>query len=60
MSDLSYVIKDAINVSPTEVKLQVENNNIMVGLSWLGASLVFFALFGAGLLEIIKRFTFGE
>jgi len=58
MSDLSYVLKDAIEISPPEVQLQIKNSNIMTGLGWIGIGLPFLIAGLTGFLEIIKYFVF--
>jgi hypothetical protein len=58
INDSTYVLKDAIEVSPPEVTLQIENNSIMLGLAWAGAGLVIAAIGISGLLEILKHFAF--
>jgi len=58
VGDLSYVLKDAIEISPPEVSLQIKNSNIMTGLAWIGVGLPFLVAGLTGLLDIIKHFTF--
>jgi hypothetical protein len=58
MSDTTYVLKEAIEVSPPETQLQIENNSIMSGLAWIGLSLPFLLAGLTGLLEIIKHYAF--
>jgi hypothetical protein len=57
VGDTNYVLNDYIEVAPSETVLQIQNNNIMVGLSYVGIGL---APFLAGLLlfiEFLKPFT---
>lgn len=58
MSDLSYVLKEVIEISPPETLLQIKNNNIMSGLAWIGISLPFLIAGLTGLLEIFKHYAF--
>ena len=58
MSDLSYRIQDAIEVSPPETLIQIKNNNIMTGLGWIGIGLPFLIAALTGWLEILKHFAF--
>jgi len=58
MSDLSYVLKEAIEVSPPETLLEIQNRNIMSGLGWIGLGLPFLIAGLTGLLEILKHYTF--
>lgn len=58
MTDLSYVIKDAIAVSPPEVLRQIESNNIMTGLGYIGIGIAPLIAGLVGLLEILKHFAF--
>lgn len=57
LGDTNYVLNDYIEVAPTETLLQIQNNNIMVGLTYVGIGL---APFLAGLLlfiEFLKPFA---
>lgn len=58
MSDLSYVLKDVIEISPPETLLQIKNNNIMSGLAWIGIGLPFLIAGLTGFLEIFKHYAF--
>ncbi len=51
--DTSYMLKEAIDISPPETLLQIENNNIMKGLGWVGISLPFLIAGLNGILNII-------
>lgn len=39
MGDRSYVIKDAVHISPPEALISLNNNNIMMGISKIGLAL---------------------
>ena len=58
MTDLSYAIKDAITVSPPEVMKQVESNEIMTGLGYIGIEIAPLVAGLVGILEILKHFAF--
>jgi hypothetical protein len=58
MSDLSYVIDDVISISPPEVLKQIENNNIMTGLGYIGIGVAPLVAGLVGILEIFKHFAF--
>jgi len=58
MSDTSFVLKDAIEVSPPETTLQIKSNNIMSGLGWIGIGFPFLLAGLAGMMEIIKHYAF--
>lgn len=58
MGDRNCAIKEAIEISPPEVLIQVNNANIMTGLAWIGVSLPFLIAGLTGLMEIIKHYAF--
>ncbi len=58
MTDLTYLIKDVIAISPPEVLKQIENNNIMTGLGYIGIGIGPLVAGLVGILEIFKRFAF--
>ena len=58
MSNISYILQDAIEVSPPEALIQIKNNNIMTGLGWIGIGLPFLIVALTGWLEILKHFAF--
>jgi hypothetical protein len=58
MSDISWVLQNAIAISPPEINLQVKTNNIMSGLGWIGIGLPFLFAGLAGIMEIIKHYAF--
>lgn len=58
MSDLSYVLKEAIEISPPEINLQIKNNNIITGLGIIAVGLVPLVVGLGGLLEILRRLAF--
>jgi hypothetical protein len=60
LGDTNYVLSDYIEVAPPETLLQIQDNNIMVGLTYVGIGL---APFIAGLLlfiEFLKPFARGR
>ena len=58
MSDLSYVLKEAMEVSPPEVLLQIKNNNSITGLSYIGIGVAPLIAGLVGISEILKHFAF--
>jgi hypothetical protein len=58
MTDLSYIIEDVITISPPEALKQIENNNIMTGLGYIGIGVAPLVAGLVGILEIFKHFAF--
>ena len=58
MGDRNFAIKNAIEISPPEVLIQLENTNVMRGLSYIGISIPFFIAGINALMEILKRYIF--
>jgi hypothetical protein len=58
MSDLSYVLKEAIDISPPEINLQIKNNNVITGLGVIAVGLVPLVVGLGGLLEILRHLAF--
>lgn len=56
LGDSSYVLNNVISISPSETLFQIESNNILVGLGWIGVGAALFALLLAW-VELIKPYT---
>lgn len=57
VGDTSYVFKNAVTVSPPEALLQIQNNNVITGIGWIGIGLPFILAGLIGLLEIVKKWA---
>jgi len=58
MGDRNFAIKNAIEISPPEVLIQLENTNVMKGLSYIALSIPFLIAGVNALMEILKRYIF--
>jgi len=58
MGDRNFAIKNAIEISPPEVLIQLENANIMKSLGYIGVSIPFLIAGINALMEILKRHIF--
>lgn len=54
----SYVLAEAVEVSPPEVLLQIKNNNLLTGLSYIAIGVAPLVAGFVGILEILKQFAF--
>lgn len=57
LGDTSYIIDNAITISPPETLLQIESNNILTGLGWIGIGVSPLIAGLAILVEFVKPYT---
>lgn len=57
VGDTSYIINNAIGISPPETLLQIESNNILTGLGWIGIGVSPFIAGLAIWVELVKPYT---
>jgi len=57
LGDTSYVIDNALTISPPETLLQIESNNILTGLGWIGIGISLFVPGLVILVELIKPYA---
>jgi hypothetical protein len=58
VGDTTYVLPNAMTISPPETMLQIESNNIITGLGWIGLGIPFLLAGLTEVLGIIKRNAF--